>query len=77
VDITTVGGITEVEEAAADMFLNWVYWENYGDSAAFMDQLWRSSSCYPNGCNDPGASGRARSEWMDETMTALFTEFGW
>jgi hypothetical protein len=58
------GILTEIEEAAADMFLNWVYWKNYG--SAFLDNLWRSSSCYPNGCVDPGESGQVRSTWMNE-----------
>jgi hypothetical protein len=74
-----LGGIVEVEEAAADMFLNWVYWKNYG--TAFLDTLWRfdrsNGNCYPNGCTDPHGSGQARAEWMDQTMTTLFIAFGW
>ncbi len=72
-----VGPITEVEEAAADMFLNWVYWKNYGSGTAFLDQIWRSSDCYPNGCPDSGLSGQARSTWMNGTMSTIFAQFGW
>ncbi|MDX2161771.1 MAG: hypothetical protein SF162_10635 [bacterium] len=71
------GEITEIEEAAADMFLNWVYWKTVSVPSGFADTLWRSSTCYPNGCADPGQSGEARSVWMDQTMSELFTEFGW
>lgn len=74
-----LGGIVEVEEAAADMFLNWVYWKNYG--TAFLDTLWRfdrsNGNCYPNGCTDPHGSGQARAEWMDQAMTTLFVAFDW
>src|SRR5690606_14248776 len=45
----SLGRVVEVEEAAADMFLNWVYWKNYGDETAFRDRLWRFSggmNCY-------------------------------
>jgi len=74
---STTGSITEIEEAASDMFLNWVYYKNYGNSTAFLDKLWRSSTCYFNGCSDPGLSGQIRSNWMNTTMTTLFTQFGW
>jgi hypothetical protein len=72
----SLGRIVEVEEAAADMFLNWVYWRN-DTQVAFSDMLWRSAACYPDGCPDPGLSGQARSTWMDQTMADLFTEFRW
>jgi hypothetical protein len=73
-----VGFNTEIEEAAADMFLNWIYWKNFpGQTSGFLDRLWRDGNCYPSGCPDPGASGQARAEWMNQTMTALYTQFGW
>lgn len=65
------------------MFLNWVYWKNNPVAAetGFLDKLWRGTSggnyCYPEGCDDSGESGLVRSEWMDQTMSALFTQFGW
>jgi hypothetical protein len=71
------GAITEIEEAAADMFLNWVYRKNSSAPPGFIDNLWRSSTCYPNGCADSGLSGQARTTWMNQKMTDLFTEFGW
>jgi hypothetical protein len=76
-EVDDVGTITEIEEAAADMFLNWVYWKNYGDSVSFRNYRWRSSTCYPDGCPDTGQSGQARSNWMNQTMAELFIEFNW
>lgn len=70
-----VGHITEIVEAAADMFLNWVYWKNYG--IGFLNELWRSAGCYPNGCPDAGLSGQVRGEWMDNVITNLSIEFSW
>jgi hypothetical protein len=74
-----VGPVTEIEEAAADMFLNWVYWKNYG--SAFLDNFWRfnrsNGNCYANGCSDSDGSGQARAEWMEQTMTTLFNTFNW
>ena len=66
----SLGNVLEVEEAAADMFLNWTY-------SSFNDQLWRGNNCYSNGCNDSGLSGQARNQWMDTQMSQLFIEFGW
>jgi len=73
--ISSLGNIAEIEEAATDMFLNWVFWKTQG--SAFFDVIWRSSSCYPNGCQDVGLSGLVRSEWMNSTVTTLFNQFGW
>jgi hypothetical protein len=70
------GQVAEIEEAAADMFLNWIYWKA-GDNTAFQNQIWRSSGCYPNGCADSNLAGQARRNWMDQTMTTLFDEFNW
>jgi hypothetical protein len=76
--VNPTGPLTEIEEGAADMFLNWVYWKNYGNSVAFQNQLWRSSTCYPSGCNDSaGMSGDVRSDWMDNTISDLFIQFNW
>jgi len=66
----SLGNVLEVEEAAADMFLNRTY-------SSFNDQLWRGNNCYSNGCNDSGLSGQARNQWMDTQMSQLFIEFGW
>jgi hypothetical protein len=74
---STEAQIEEFEEAAADMFLNWVYRKNYGASIAFRNQLWRSSNCYFAGCPDQNSAGTARFNWMESTMSALFTEFSW
>jgi len=79
------GLVTEIEEAAADMFLNWVYWKNYpaANPTGFLDVRWRYESyftsgyCYPTGCPDDDESGQTRQTWMESTMTDLFTTFGW
>jgi hypothetical protein len=66
----STGNMTELEEGAADMFLNWVY-------NSFNNTLWRSNNCYSNGCNDNGLSGQSRQQWMETVMSQLFLEFGW
>jgi hypothetical protein len=69
---SSVGPVTEIEEAAADMFLNWVYWKT--QNTAFLNTNWRFSGrdyCYPLGCIDVNLSGDVRARWMDETMLTL------
>ena len=87
----TLGLTLETYEAAGDMFLNWVYWKNYGPPSlmpigiptpsGFGDTFWRVdqsyNNCYPTGCSDSGLSGQARGSWMDQVMNALFDDFGW
>lgn len=73
----------EIEEAAADMFLNWVYWKISPGVTGFRDYRWRRSTmnsgvdCYPNGCHDPEEPGQRRGTWMDGVMLDMFTQFGW
>jgi hypothetical protein len=82
--------IAEVEEAAADMFLNLVYratTDNGMSWEGFQNKLWRDHEspqgsgiivqCYLNGCNDPGNSGDTRVIWMSDLISELFTEYGW
>jgi hypothetical protein len=68
-------------EAAADMFLNWVYRKitdvGLGTWQGFQNRLWRGGSCFPNGCNDPGNSGNVRFTWMNATLNSIFSDFGW
>jgi len=64
----------EVEEAAADMFLNWVYWVN--ETGGFSDTDWRfqdNTPCYlqPAGCSDAGQSGQKRADWMSTQMATM------
>lgn len=73
----------EIEEAAADMFLNWVYWKISPGVAGFLDNRWRRSTiqssidCYPNGCSDNELPGQSRGTWMNTVMVEMFTQFGW
>jgi hypothetical protein len=73
----------EIEEAAADMFLGWVFWKN-NPNTGFSNTHWRYLSynnftlCVPNGCqvNDL-APGTARGEWMNQTISDLANIFNW
>jgi hypothetical protein len=83
------GTVLEMYEATADMFLNWVYWKNYGPPSyppigtptpsGFGNYTWRSSGCYPDGCleSNPADSGNTRGNWMNGVMTTLFDDFDW
>lgn len=60
----------EIDEAAADMFLNWVY-SKLGQGG-FQNTSWRvADNCNTTGCPDPANSGTARFNWMNTTMTEL------
>jgi hypothetical protein len=62
--------IVEREEAAADMFLNWVY--NAFANISYED------ICNPSGCPDtPANPGTVRRDWMSNTMNALRSVYGW
>jgi hypothetical protein len=85
--------IAEVEEAAADMFLNWVYRMTTYDYTTntwegFLNALWRNHEsppnsgiilqCYPDGCSDEmGYPGDSRFEWMWNVLDELFAAYGW
>jgi hypothetical protein len=65
--IEPVGTQVEIEEAAADMFLNWVYYA-IGETS-FQNTLWNESingiNCFPPGCSDNGLlTGDVRRDWM-------------
>jgi hypothetical protein len=71
---------TEVDEATADMFLNWVYRKTGADSRAFQNRNWSEggddTTC--TDCEDPeGRPGDRRFEWMEEQMPAIFSQRGW
>jgi predicted outer membrane repeat protein len=69
--VGSIGTVVEIEEAAADMFLNWVY-------DAFQNRLWRLPGCYPDGCaQQQDNAGEKRKNFMDLVMWNLFTDFGW
>ncbi|MDX2140947.1 MAG: carbohydrate-binding protein, partial [Chloroflexota bacterium] len=77
----------EVEEAAADMFLNWVYRRTtagtlIGVWQGFQNRLWENdyngNPCpASSGCSDPGNSGDARYFHMNRVMRELQLQFGW
>jgi hypothetical protein len=80
--------IIEVEEAAADMFLNWVYRRTSNGNGwsspweGFQNRLWETDGngniCpAATGCPDPGNSGDARYGRMNQIMTELESQFGW
>ncbi|MBK9124672.1 MAG: hypothetical protein IPM16_16350 [Chloroflexi bacterium] len=81
--LTDEGLAAEIEEAAADMFLNWVYWK-LNPTEGFKDLRWRYQSYTSSnicdalsGCPDPDNSGQVRAAWMDETLLDIFSSFGW
>jgi len=61
----------EIDEAGADMFLNWVY-TKVGEGG-FQDTNWRvADNCNTaQGCPDGRNPGTARNNWMDTTMATL------
>lgn len=65
----------EIDEASADMFLNWVY-KKIGQGG-FQDTNWREADqCNtPAGCPDDGMSGTARFNWMNITMDYLINTY--
>lgn len=79
----------EITEAAADMFLNWVYRRNTGPAPTgapcsmpatgtwegFLNTDWLSD---PDGADDHTRKpGNARYQWMENTLSAIFTTQGW
>ncbi len=65
---------TEREEAAADMFLNWVY--RVQGNGGFLNVDW--AGCLPDGCLDiANAPGDVRMNWMNTTLTSLFAIHQW
>jgi hypothetical protein len=70
--------IAEIEEAASDMFLNWIY--KTLDQGGFPNISWRDTAtetCSTNGCVDNSSSGDIRYEWMEETIKKLFELYSW
>jgi predicted outer membrane repeat protein len=64
----------EIDEAAADMFLNWVY-KKLGQGG-FQDTSWIGTcNDTPIGCPDEGTSGTVRSNWMNDTLTYLISAY--
>jgi hypothetical protein len=81
---TDVGRVAEIEEAAADMFLNWVYrtitnispllkTEVPGSWSGYRNMDWRNNA----EANDDSYPGDARLEWMQIVMDNIFDEKGW
>jgi hypothetical protein len=71
--IGTIITFAEVDEAFADMFLNWVYKSN-GDNRAFQNEQWANvNNCTTNGITAPDApnTGDNRFTWMNNTLQAI------
>lgn len=62
---------TQLDEAAADMFLNWVYRST--NVGGFKNISWLGNCATSTGCDDPSLPGDARFEWVDEKMDTIFT----
>jgi len=71
---------TEIDEATADMFLNWVYYKSSG--SGFIN--WKWSNIFPSdncenatGCPDDTNPGEARFNRMNAEMQDIFNDRGW
>jgi len=81
----------EVDEAVADMFLNWVYrkvtdtawtgnpctYPEMGSWQGFLNINWLDD---PNGISDSRLPGNARFGWMENQMATIFSQhasLGW
>lgn len=66
---------TQVHEAAADMFLNWVYRKTSDSSSTLYTEVPGTWEGFRNidgqGQNDPTYPGDARFEWMEKQMGAI------
>jgi hypothetical protein len=65
----------EVDEAAADMFLNWVYRFLMGSSTGFQNLSWIEISCLGTehpGRTDDSQPGDKRYEWMNTQVSQIF-----
>lgn len=62
------------DEAAADMFLNWVH--SRISKGGFADISWLGS-CSTSGCPDNTLPGQARYQWMTQSMSTLFGLYSW
>jgi len=66
----------EIDEAAADMFLNWVYRKVTNGDEGFKNISWLTSAgCNTSsGCDDATRRpGDARFDWIESTMSSIFT----
>jgi len=73
---TTEDKVTEIDEATADMFLNWVYSVATDNNEGFQNTSWVGAGCQtPAGCADTTANpGDARRTWMNSEMSDIFSE---
>ena len=73
----------EIDEATADMFLNWVYRKitnSQSTQLGFKNTNWSPpSNCpTPSPCQDNiGQPGDVRFEWMEDQLSTIFTSRGW
>jgi hypothetical protein len=87
---TGVDAVTEIEETAADLFLNWVYRQQTPASgfanANWADWIENSACLVETDCTDAGITniyplstgpGDERYAWMNQILTAFATYYGW
>ncbi len=70
----------EIDEATADMFLNWVY-KKLNSNEGFTNLNWVKQLCdslnLTTPCEDSAyVPGDRRFEWMNVNMTAIFNQLG-
>lgn len=68
--------VEEIDEAVADMFLNWVYRKVTNGDEGFKNISWLTSAgCNTSsGCDDATRRpGDARFDWIESTMSSIFT----
>ncbi len=82
-DVSTEDWTTRCLEAAADMFLNWIY--RYR-TTGFLNITWSSGDMSPintpcsslnQGCPDNSQPGDVRFNWMEERLTTIFQNSQW
>jgi hypothetical protein len=73
-------------EAAADMFLNWVYATQAGRGGGFLNSHWNPARTDANGiacntietgCIDPSNPGDVRYNWIEVQLATIFANPGW
>lgn len=71
---------TELEETAADKYLNWVYrWHAQTVTTApsgFLEFDWETPQCAA-GCADSSNPGTSRFEWMNCALDVIWNKYQW
>ncbi len=76
VDASSLERFTEIDEATADMFLNWVYSVVTDRKLGFQNISWLGAGCQTAaGCKqETERPGDARFEWMRGQMSEIFSQ---